>query len=145
MWTNPVDLLVQRFPGSSALAASTILGETPSCVDVHRHALDLVAAYDESWPYAERLRRAVPGEAAELTVLVHLEPLLRRLVVLLEELAERPHRARRLTRRLDAVLTTLETCPRPTARTAARRAARADRRGRVGSPRLRRSRPSEEV
>jgi hypothetical protein len=116
MWSTPVDLLAQRFPGASALAASTILGQDPSCVTVHAHALHLVEEYDDAWPFADRLRRAVPGPGTDLTVLVHLEPLLRRLGVLLEELAERPRRARRLTARLDAVLTTLETCALPAPR-----------------------------
>jgi hypothetical protein len=131
MWSDPVDLLVQRFPGASALAASTILGESPSCVAVHARVLELVAAYDETLPFAARLRRAVPGPGTDLPVLLHLEALLRRLAPLLEELTERPRRARRLTSRLGAVLTTLETCPSPAPRVGGRRGRR---------PRLRRGR-----
>jgi hypothetical protein len=55
-------------------------------------------------------------------VLLHLEPLLRRLTVLLEELTERPRPARRHVARLDAVLTTLETCALPAPRVGSRRA-----------------------
>ena len=128
MWSDPVELLAQRFPGASALAASTILGESPSCVAVHAHVLSLVAAYDETLPFAARLRRAVPGPGTDLVVLVHLEPLLRRLARLLEELTERPRRARRLTSRLGAVLTTLETCPLPVSRVGGRRGRRRQRR-----------------
>jgi hypothetical protein len=124
MWTNPLDLLVQRFPGSSALAASTILGETPTCVAVHARVLRLVDEYDDALPLAERLRRAVPGPDTDLTALVRLEPLLGRLDRLLEELAERPCPARRLTRRLDAVLTALESCSAPRPRSAGRRGVR---------------------
>jgi hypothetical protein len=122
MWRNPVDQLAQRFPGTSALAASTILGAAPSCVVVHAHVLRLVDGYDDTWPHADRLRHAVPGPDADLTVLLHLEPLLRRLVVLLEELTERPRPARRHAARLDAVLTTLETCALPAPRARGRRA-----------------------
>ena len=122
MWSNPVDLLAQRFPGASALAASTILGEDPSCVVVHAHVVRLVEGYADAWPHADRLRQAVPGPDADLAVLLHLEPLLRRLVVLLEELAERPRPARRHAARLDAVLTTLETWALPSPRVRRRRA-----------------------
>jgi hypothetical protein len=113
MWTNALDLLVHRFPGSSALAASTILGQTPTCVSVHSHVLRLVEEYDDDMPLSGRLQRAVPGPEADLTVLVRLEPLLGRLCRLLEEIAERPRPARRLTRRLAAVLAALETCSAP--------------------------------
>ncbi len=128
MWTNPLDLLVQRFPGSSTLAASTILGETPSCVAVHQRVLHLLAAYPDVLPYAERLHRTVPGSDADLTLLLHLEPLLRRLDWLLEELVGHPRRARRLTRRLNAVLTTMETRPAPPALVGLRAGGRSTRR-----------------
>jgi hypothetical protein len=124
MWTNTLDLLVQRFPGSSALAASTILGQTPTCVSVHAHVLSLVEEYDDDMPLAGRLHRAVPGPEADLTVLVRLEPLLGRLCRLLEEIVERPRPARRLTRRLAAVLTALETCSAPRPQTPLRRGVR---------------------
>ena len=90
MWTNALDLLVQRFPGSSALAASTILGEAPTCVAVHAHVLCLVEEYADDLPLADRLHRAVPGPETDLTVLVRIEPLLARLGRLLEEIAGGP-------------------------------------------------------
>lgn len=127
MWTSPLDLLVRRFPGSSALAATTILGTTPSCVVVHRRVVDLVEAYADALPYAARLRAAVPTAGTELTVLLHLEPLLRRLAWLLDELVEHPHQAHRLTRRLDALLVALESSPTPPPRCAGRRPPRAAR------------------
>jgi hypothetical protein len=134
MWNTPLDLLERRFPGFSALAATTILGATPSCVSVHARVLELLEDYDDALPLAQRLHHAVPGPDADVTVLVHLEPLLRRLAWLLEELADRPRRARRLTRRLDAVVCALETCSTtPTAATGRRTP-----RPRVGPRRLRR-------
>lgn len=136
MWTTPLDLLEKRFPGTSALAASTILGATPPCVAVHERVLDRLARYDDGLPLAQRLRAAVPAPGADVTVLVHLEPLLHRLDWLLDELVDHPRRARRLTRRLDAVVRALETCSTPPAR-AARRCP-APPAGRVAGRRLRR-------
>lgn len=121
MWTTPLDLLEQRFPGTSALAASAILGATPSCVGVHARVLELLDEYDDDLPFAQRLHAAVPGPDADVRVLVHLEPLLRRLGCLLDELVDHPRRARRLSRRLAAVVHALETCPTPPARVAGRR------------------------
>ena len=135
MWTTPLDLLERRFPGTSALAATTILGTTPSCVGVHQRVLELLDDYDEPLPLAGRLHDAVPGADTDVTVLVHLEPLLRRLGLLLEELLDHPRRARRLTRRLKAVVCALESCCAPPPRPGRRRAPGP---ARVVPPRLRR-------
>jgi hypothetical protein len=135
MWTTPLDLLERRFPGTSALAATTILGATPPCVAVHARVLERLEGYDDGLPLAQRLHDAVPGPDADVTVLVHVEPLLRRLDWLLDELVDHPRRARRLTRRLDAVVGALESCSTPPPRAARRRTPRPTR---VGSRRLHR-------